>query len=277
MISDIKLFDCTIRESGYQTGWYFDSEFIREWYQLLNGAGVDYMELGFFHDQDADPNRGIYRYCSQKNDEIVKVLSHVKTRMKLSSMLDIQRPMSEILTKSESPIDMIRLINRSHENNDYAVKRKVEELQNKGYEVSINFTSSGKNTRETNRHFLKLGEDLEVDAVYFADTESIFTEEYVLNLIEDASELGIENYGLHLHDKKGRAETLFELSYARGCTRFDGTLMGFGGKWHDWNLTIEYLFKKFKVDIDPVEFNNCRRDLVQQLIKYKEFDTAIIE
>jgi len=37
------------------------------------------------------------------------------------------------------------------------------------------------------------------------------------------------------------------------------------------------VFEKFHVDVDPVEFNNCRRDLVQQIIKFKEFDTTIID
>jgi len=62
MINDISLFDCTIREAGYQTGWYFDKKFVCDWYKLLVEARVDYMELGFFHDMAAAPNTGIYRY-----------------------------------------------------------------------------------------------------------------------------------------------------------------------------------------------------------------------
>jgi len=29
--------------------------------------------------------------------------------------------------------------------------------------------------------------------------------------------------------------------------------------------------------MDPIEFNNLKRDLVQQIIKFNEFDTTIIE
>jgi len=68
-----------------------------------------------------------------------------------------------------------------------------------------------------------------------------------------------------------------DIGYRGGCRHFDATLLGFGGKWHDWNLDIENLFDYFKVSLDPIEFNNLKRDLVQQIIKFKEFDTTIIE
>jgi len=276
MINDISLFDCTIRESGYQTGWHFDKKFVCDWYKLLVEARVDYMELGFFHNIEADPNMGIYRYGSQKNDEIKDALSYVKTTTKISSMLDIQRPLSEILPAEETIFDMVRIINRSHENDDKILGAKIDELLSKGYEVSINYTSAGNNSRELNRHFLSFAKSSGAAAIYFADTESLFNNSYIESLVEDCDEVGVVNYGLHFHDKRGRANDLMNTAYKLGCRKFDATLMGFGGKWHDWNLTIEHVFEKFHVDVDPVEFNNCRRDLVQQIIKFKEFDTTVI-
>ena len=63
MIDGITLFDCTVREAGYQTGWFFDETFLCDYYRFAEAAGFDYMELGFFHNPDADPNRGLTRYC----------------------------------------------------------------------------------------------------------------------------------------------------------------------------------------------------------------------
>jgi len=128
-----------------------------------------------------------------------------------------------------------------------------------------------------NQNFLKFSKSSGVTSVYFADTESLFNNSFVENLIEDCDQLDVQNYGLHFHDKRGRANDLMNTAYKLGCRKFDATLMGFGGKWHDWNLSIEHVFDKFYVDVDPVEFNNCRRDLVQQIIKFKEFDTTIID
>lgn len=277
MIHGVSIVDCTIREAGYQTGWYFDKKFVIEWYQFLLASKIDYMELGFFHSKEHDPGRGIYRYCSENNKEIKDVLERVKTRTKLSSMLDLQRPMSEILPQAETIIDTIRIINRSHENNFHILEKKVAELKEKGYEVCVNFTSSGYNDRALNREFLDFSKSVGLSAVYFADTESTFTRQYVENLVEDCGSCDVENYGLHFHDKKGLAKELMVLSYELGCKRLDSTLMGFGGKWHDWNLTTECVLDFFDVKPNPVEFNNLRRDLVQQIIKYKEHDTTVIE
>jgi len=277
MISDITLTDCTLREAGYQTGWHFDTKFVRDWYKLLVEARVDYMELGFFHNEDSAPGGGIYRYGSKYNDEIKEALSYVKTTTKISSMLDLQRPFDEILNKEDTVFDTVRIINRSHEHDFKVLKAKVDELKSKHYEVSVNFTSAGNNTIEMNSCFIDDCITLGVDNIYFADTESLFNNTYVESLISLFTEKGVTNYGLHFHDKRGRANDLMNTAYKLGCRKFDATLMGFGGKWHDWNLTIEHIFDKFYVDVDSVEFNNCRRDLVQQIIKFKDFDTTVID
>jgi len=277
MIENISLVDCTIRESGYQTGWHFDKRFVASWYQFLLSQGVDYMELGFYHSPDSDPGKGIYRYCGQENQKITDVFYKIKSRTKISSMLDLQRPIGELVPADESIIDCIRIINRSHENNFSILESKINELRDLGYEVCINFTSAGFNSRKLNLDFLEFSKNVDILRVYFADTESVFTRDYVTNLIEDCDTADIKNYGLHLHDKKGMASDLMDLGYRLGCRNFDATLLGFGGKWHDWNLDIANVLEYFKSFVDPMEFNNLKRDLVQQIIKYKEFDTTVIE
>jgi len=37
MIKGYTVFDCTLREVGYQTGWYFDVEFARDIYKFAHG------------------------------------------------------------------------------------------------------------------------------------------------------------------------------------------------------------------------------------------------
>ena len=54
MMDGITLFDCTVREAGYQTGWFFDETFLCDYYRFAEAAGFDYMELGFFHNPEAD-------------------------------------------------------------------------------------------------------------------------------------------------------------------------------------------------------------------------------
>jgi 4-hydroxy 2-oxovalerate aldolase len=266
MIANIKIFDCTLREVGYQTGWYFDKKAVRNIYRFAEARNIDYLELGFFHNTEADPNRGCFRYCSAENDKVKELLSYVKNRTKLSAMRDIQRPLSDILPKSESIVDTVRILTRSHETDKKILANHVEELQRLGYEVYINFTSAGNNSKELNTMFAKTAKELGISMIYFADTESIMTPEYIKQAIEICNETDIK-IGLHLHDKNGTAEELAELAIACGVHGLDVTHFGLGGKWRDGNLTMEYLLKKFRIS-SGYENTVIRNELISQLIKY---------
>ncbi|MCI8490128.1 MAG: pyruvate carboxyltransferase [Lachnospiraceae bacterium] len=272
MINEVKIFDCTIREVGYQTGWYFDDEFVRNIYKFAQGKGIDYIELGFFHNLAADPGRGNYRYCSARNAEIQSVLKSIKNITKISAMRDIQRPMTDLLRKQESAIDTIRILTRSHETELETLEKRVDECMDLGYEVFINFTSAGYNSTEQNREFIKFAADKQVCAVEFADTESVMTEEYVIRTIEECHEHGLK-CGVHLHDKNGTAEVLADLALERKADYMDVTHLGLGGKWRDGNLTMEYLLRRLGIN-GGYEATMIKNQLIEQLIKYHEYSVA---
>ena len=209
MIGNITIFDCTFREAGYQTGWFFDKDFCRDYYKFAQSAGIDYLELGFFHNKEADPNRGYFRYCSIDNEEIKDIFLATKNTVKLSAMRDIQRPLSNLLPRNETVIDTIRILTRSSETDFIILEKHINEIKKLGYEVFINFTSSGHNTIDKNREFAKFAKQHEIPVIYFADTESIFTPEYIRNTLEACREEGVEA-GIHLHDKNGTAEMLLD-------------------------------------------------------------------
>ena len=110
MINGVTIFDCSLREIGYQTGWNFTTKTVRDIYRFAQGKGIDYVELGFFHNIEADPGRGIFRYCSTKNDEIKEVFHNTKNVTKIAAMRDIQRPLSKLVPKKDSIIDTIRVM-----------------------------------------------------------------------------------------------------------------------------------------------------------------------
>lgn len=272
MLANMKIFDCTIREIGYQTGWNFDKQFLQDVYKFAEEKKLDYLDLGFFHNLEADPNKGIFRYCSEKNEEIYKIFSEVKNRVRLSAMLDIQRPLSTINHKNKSIIDNIRLLTRSNETDLDILKKHIEEIQNLGYELCINFTSSGNNSFEQNRTLAQVSKNMGVDTIYFADTESIMTTDYIVNTINICKDVGI-NVGMHLHDKNGTVEKLANCAILHGCNSIDVTHLGLGGKWRDGNLTVEYLMKKFDIHLGG-ENTSLRNNIIEQLIKYNEHSTA---
>lgn len=272
MIANMKVFDCTLREIGYQTGWYFDKNIVQDIYRFAEARRIDYIELGFFHNETADPNRGDFRYCASRGSQIEAIFSYVKNRTKLSAMRDIQRPLSELCPKSESPIDTIRILTRSYETKIDILKKFVDEVQNLGYEVFINFTSAGNNTPEMTRTFAEYAKSAGVPIIYFADTESIMTPEFVDTTISICKEVGI-GIGMHFHDKNGTAEQLANLAIKSGVNGIDVTHMGLGGKWRDGNLTMEYLMKKFGISLG-YENTIVRNEIIEQIIKYNKFTAA---
>ncbi|MBN7573063.1 pyruvate carboxyltransferase [Clostridium sp. 2-1] len=272
MINGIKIFDCTIREVGYQTGWNFDDLFVRNLYKFAQGKGIDYIELGFFHNEEADPNRGIYRYCSTRNQEIAEVFKSIKNVTKISAMRDVQRPLANLLPKKHSVVDTIRLLTRSHETDFDVLDRQVSEIQELGYEIFLNFTSAGYNDIEKNISFAEFAKARGVKAIEFADTESVMTEKYVIDTIRECHKVGVE-LGVHLHDKNGTAEILADLAIKEGADYMDVTHLGLGGKWRDGNLTMEYLLRKLEVN-GGYEATMIKNELIENLIKYNKFSVA---
>ncbi len=272
MLNNIKVFDCTLREIGYQTGWYYDTEFVRNIYTFAQGKGIDYIELGFFHDEMADLDKGIYRYCSQKNDEVKAVFESIHGKTKISSMLDLQRPLSKLEHRQDSIINTIRIITRSHETDLKILEDKVNEIRKLGYEVFVNFTSAGYNSNEKNIEFAKFSKKIGLDVIYFADTESVFTKDFITHSFDICNAEDIK-LGMHLHNKNGTANMLLEEALKKGCQYIDATLLGLGGKWHDGNITIEHILNKFNIN-GGYELNYLKTNLIQQLIKYNKYSTA---
>lgn len=275
MYNNVTLFDCTLREAGYQTGWFFDKKFARDIYKFAHGKGIDYIELGFFHNMETDPGRGAFRYCSQKNKEIHDVFDPIKNWTKISAMRDVQRPLSDLVPKSDSIIDAIRILTRSHETDFDVLAAHIEETGNLGYEIFINFTSAGYNSIEKNIEFAQFCKKHGIKVAYFADTESVFTPEYVINTIDAVRAEGIEP-GMHLHDKNGTGEMLLEVALSKGCAYTDATLLGLGGKWHDGNIPLEHVLRRFGYN-GGYELTQLKTNLVQQLIKYNKFSAAVLE
>lgn len=273
MINGITLLDCTLREVGYQTGWYFDESFMRAYYRFAESVGFDYLELGFFHNPEADPNRGIVRYCSVRNDELREVFGATKNLLKLTAMRDIQRPLVPLMSAADSVIDVVRILTRSPETNLDILSQHVEEIQTLGYEVWINFTSAGRNTVDTTTAFSKFAAKMGVPVIYFADTESIFTAKYVADVIDISRGEGVEP-GIHLHNKNGTAKSLLNVALAHNVKYTDTTLLGLGGKWHDGNVATESLLEMFSCN-PGYELTRLKTELVQQLIKYHEHSAAV--
>lgn len=272
MIRNVKIFDCTLREVGYQTGWHFDEAFYHTIYKYALGKYIDYIELGFFHNEAADPNRGLGRYCSGKNEALSKIFSNIKNVTKISAMRDIQRPLADLLPRKESIIDAVRILTRSHETDFNILGRHIEEIQSLGYETFVNFTSAGYNSVEKNEALIRFIKEQGVNVICFADTESVMTIDYVMQTIRLCKEHGVK-VGMHFHNKTGMAEILTDTAIRENVDFIDATHLGLGGKWRDGNLTFDYLLSKMGA-VGGFEATQLKNELIEQMIKYHSYSCA---
>jgi 4-hydroxy 2-oxovalerate aldolase len=268
----ITIFDCTLREVGYQTGWFFDESFCRDVYLFAQGNNIDYIELGFFHNPEHDPGRGIFRYSSEKQDEIAHLFGHMKNRVKISAMRDIQRPLWPLKPRDNGAVDTVRILTRSHETDFKVLKKNVDEIRSLGYDIYINFTSAGYNTIERNGDFAQFAVDEGIPMIYFADTESVMTAGYVIDTIDICHKKGAK-VGTHFHDKNGTAESLMKTALESDTDGLDFTLLGLGGKWLDGNLSIETYLHTFG-HTGGYELTHLKNELIAQLIKFRQYSAA---
>ena len=140
---DIKVFDCTIRDGGLVNDFHFTDEFVKAHYEACVAAGVDYMEIGKNNSptlQSVD-DFGKWNFC--KEEDIRSIVGENDTDMKIAVMSDIGRTVpSELLPKSESVIDMVRIATYIHQ--IPAAIELINEAHAKGYETTVNIMAISK-------------------------------------------------------------------------------------------------------------------------------------
>ena len=66
---EIKILDCTIRDGGLMNNWEFDKSMVKDVFQGLVEAGVDYVELGYRADKKefSPKDHGPWRFCDEED------------------------------------------------------------------------------------------------------------------------------------------------------------------------------------------------------------------
>lgn len=197
--NQVKILDCTIRDGGLVNNWDFSVDFVRDTYEALNNAGVDYMEIGYKNSPkllDAD-GCGPWRFC---DDDFIREVIPEKKNTKLSAIVDIGRvDPSECAPRSESPFDMIRVacyLKDIDKGLDL-----INQFHNLGYETSLNIMAV---SNSINSHLVEALEKIErsvVDVLYVVDSfGSLFPKDiaYLVKLFKEHAPS--KRLGIHTHN-----------------------------------------------------------------------------
>ena len=194
---ELKVLDCTIRDGGLMNSSQFPDKVVRAVYDACADAGIDYMEIGYKNSKKIySPDKfGAWRFCDE--DDVNRIIGDNKRDIKLSAMADAEKCdyKTDIVEKSKSPLDMIRVATYIHQI-PLAVDM-IKDALDKGYEATVNVMAVS-TVREAD-----LDEGLELlgasgaSAIYLVDSfGSLYSEQirYLMaKYMRIAREFGIES------------------------------------------------------------------------------------
>jgi 4-hydroxy 2-oxovalerate aldolase len=227
---DIKVFDCTIRDGGLVNAFNFTDAFVKNHYETCVTAGVDYMEIGKNNSPtlQSPEEFGKWNFC--KEEDIRSIVGDNDTNMKIAVMSDIGRTVpSELLPKSESVVDMIRIATYIHQ--IPAAIELINEAHAKGYETTVNIMAISKSFDSELDEVLEAVSKTPVDVIYIADSFGSFYPEQINKLTEKylkVAEATGKQIGIHAHNnlQLAYANTIEAMTY--GASYLDVTISGLG-------------------------------------------------
>jgi 4-hydroxy 2-oxovalerate aldolase len=263
---EIKVIDCTVRDGGLMNKWQFSEKFVRNVYNALADAGVDYMEIGYLSSKHAFDRKvfGPWKFCFE--EDLQKIIGGKEKRIKLSAMADIGRiEYGDIPPRSESSLDMVRVACYAHQV-DSAIDLAHHCLE-KGYETTINLMAvSTVGLRELNECLEDLNKS-QVPIIYLVDSFGAFYSEDIDTLAQKYFErLPGKTIGGHFHNNQQLAFANTISAIINGVNFLDGTLYGIGRGAGNCPLELLLSFlKNPKFRVRPII--NC---IEQEIFPWRE-------
>jgi len=248
---EIKVFDCTIRDGGLMNNWGFSKTMVKEVFDGLARAGVDYVELGYRADKrQFDPKEnGPWRFSDE--EDLREVAYECGT--KVSVMCDVGRTdYDTILPASESIVKMYRIATYAKDI-DKAI-HLANHCKQAGYEVCINLMAVSNVMEPVIDEALDQVAETDVEAVYLVDSFGYFYSEQIHFLADKyLSRCKGKQIGIHCHNNQQLAFANTVEGIIRGINWLDGSIYGMGRA--AGNCTTELLLgflKNPRYDLRPV-------------------------
>jgi len=227
---DLRVLDCTIRDGGLVNNFHFTDDFVRGVYEACVAAGVDYIEIGKNNSPTlmSTEEYGVWNFS--REEDIRRIVGDNDTNTKIAVMSDIGRTVKdELLPKSESVVDMIRIATYIHQIPE-AIEL-IEDAHAKGYETTVNIMAISKSFEGELDQVLETLSQTPVDVIYIADSFGSFYPEQIRRLTEKylsfAEKTG-KKIGIHAHNnlQLAYANTIEAMMY--GTSYLDATISGLG-------------------------------------------------
>ncbi|MBR5508822.1 MAG: aldolase catalytic domain-containing protein [Lachnospiraceae bacterium] len=225
----IKVVDCTMRDGGLVNNFGFSDEFVKALYQANIKAGVDYMEFGYKASREIFDESEFGKWKFSKEEDLRAIVGDNDSNLKISVMADAGRTnyREDIIPKSESVIDMIRVATYIHQ--IPTAIHMIEDAKEKGYEVTVNVMAASKIPDESLFDGLWLLAKSNVDVIYLVDSFGSFYPEQISRLTAKYQELAEgKEIGFHGHNNQQLAFANTIEACRLGVNYLDASVSGMG-------------------------------------------------
>ena len=134
--------DCTLRDGGYYTNWFFSEELVKEYFEAISFAGVDVVEVGY-RSNYKDGFKGPFAFSSEYFLRSLSIPSDLKIAIMIDAkeLLENHLPSNSVnsllpLSSDNSIIKIIRIACKPDQIPH--LKQYLDLIYEKGYKLCLN-------------------------------------------------------------------------------------------------------------------------------------------
>ncbi len=244
--------DCTLRDGGYYTNWFFPEELVKEYFEALSFAGVDVVEVGY-RSNCKDGFKGPYAYSSEYFLRSLSIPSDLKIAIMIDAkeLLENDLPSNSVnsllpLSSDNSIIKIIRIACRLDQISH--LKQHLDLIYEKGYQLCLNIMQASELDKNKIENLAKEVSRLPIKVLYLADSTGSMYPKDINFVFEKISKLTNLNFGFHAHDNLELANFNSLNAIEAGVKWIDSTVYGIGRG--PGNAKTEFLMTAIKEKYD---------------------------
>lgn len=267
-----KLIDCTFRDGGYYTDWFFDKQLVEKTLEVLSKLPIAHVEIGFRNFEN-EHKRGPLAYTTDQYIEELLIPHNISlaVMVMLKDFEHLDRSCFKKLLPSadKSRIQLVRVA--SSVKDIEKILYVTEVFKDLGYSVANNVTHiSAYSDNDINKCFQKF-KNAKPDMVLIADTFGNLGPNQVKKIFSTLRDNYAGEYGFHAHDNCGLAVANVMAALDTGATYIDATITGMGrgaGNLKLESLLLDLLSHTSNMDLRPL-MNLIDTDFLDLKKKYR--------
>ena len=221
-----EILDCTIRDGGYINNWEFDTKLVREVYRALSKSGVEYVEIGFRGTEKHFDRKKYGKWRFTPEEQIREAINNI-VGAKLALMADYGKiEIDDFCDANDSVVDLVRIA--VHKDNLKGAITLLEQIKEKGYEVSLNVMGYANYSENERKYLVDLVKKVVLDYVCIADSYGSMFPDQIKPLFGPVLEIPDIKVGFHPHNNLQMAFANSLEAIRCGVHIIDSTIYGMG-------------------------------------------------